>query len=304
MQDPEIIDSELSREVTIGYQRFSIEIYRLETEEKWTLEVVDEEGTSTVWDELFDSDQVALGVALRMLNEDEARTPGNGLPKPLLELGDFLLSESAGEEAMTLDELDGYLTGVIVCPDLIMPSEWLPPIWGGSDPVFEDFKQTEIVTSAIMNHYNSLIGDLDQGRFSPILEHDLDDDPSWEIWIGGYWKALSLRPDSWDQFYDIEDRDLQRALFVMGRLAELALFPPDEIEPLEIDEELETNAADIIPPMVEVIHQARKILANPYGIPANQNKTKVGRNDPCPCGSGKKFKKCCLNRSPSSRSLH
>ena len=23
---------------------------------------------------------------------------------------------------------------------------------------------------------------------------------------------------------------------------------------------------------------------------------KVGRNDPCPCGSGKKFKKCCLGR--------
>ncbi len=23
--------------------------------------------------------------------------------------------------------------------------------------------------------------------------------------------------------------------------------------------------------------------------------TKVGRNDPCPCGSGKKYKKCCLN---------
>lgn len=27
------------------------------------------------------------------------------------------------------------------------------------------------------------------------------------------------------------------------------------------------------------------------------NKTKVGRNDPCPCGSGKKFKKCCLNKA-------
>lgn len=23
---------------------------------------------------------------------------------------------------------------------------------------------------------------------------------------------------------------------------------------------------------------------------------KVGRNDPCPCGSGKKFKKCCENK--------
>jgi preprotein translocase subunit SecA len=24
-----------------------------------------------------------------------------------------------------------------------------------------------------------------------------------------------------------------------------------------------------------------------------KTKQKVGRNDPCPCGSGKKFKKCC-----------
>lgn len=28
---------------------------------------------------------------------------------------------------------------------------------------------------------------------------------------------------------------------------------------------------------------------------------KVGRNDPCPCGSGKKYKKCCLNKDQSNR---
>ena len=27
---------------------------------------------------------------------------------------------------------------------------------------------------------------------------------------------------------------------------------------------------------------------------------KTGRNDPCPCGSGKKYKKCCANKSASS----
>lgn len=27
----------------------------------------------------------------------------------------------------------------------------------------------------------------------------------------------------------------------------------------------------------------------------------VGRNDPCPCGSGKKFKKCCALKSPLQR---
>lgn len=26
------------------------------------------------------------------------------------------------------------------------------------------------------------------------------------------------------------------------------------------------------------------------------NETKIGRNDPCPCGSGKKYKQCCLNK--------
>jgi uncharacterized protein YecA (UPF0149 family) len=28
-----------------------------------------------------------------------------------------------------------------------------------------------------------------------------------------------------------------------------------------------------------------------------ETKQRVGRNDPCSCGSGKKFKKCCLNKS-------
>lgn len=26
----------------------------------------------------------------------------------------------------------------------------------------------------------------------------------------------------------------------------------------------------------------------------HRSQPKVGRNDPCPCGSGKKYKKCCL----------
>jgi hypothetical protein len=37
-------------------------------------------------------------------------------------------------------------------------------------------------------------------------------------------------------------------------------------------------------------------LAEKYGLtPAQQTPLKIGRNEPCPCGSGKKYKKCCLN---------
>jgi hypothetical protein len=39
-------------------------------------------------------------------------------------------------------------------------------------------------------------------------------------------------------------------------------------------------------------------LLDSLGTPHREPLRKVGRNDPCPCGSGKKFKKCCLNRAP------
>jgi len=31
-------------------------------------------------------------------------------------------------------------------------------------------------------------------------------------------------------------------------------------------------------------------------VPFKRDSPKVGRNDPCPCGSGKKYKKCCLDK--------
>lgn len=31
------------------------------------------------------------------------------------------------------------------------------------------------------------------------------------------------------------------------------------------------------------------------------NRTKIGRNDPCPCGSGRKYKKCCMRKYRDAR---
>jgi len=33
--------------------------------------------------------------------------------------------------------------------------------------------------------------------------------------------------------------------------------------------------------------------ATPRIAPTVRDTPKIGRNDPCPCGSGKKYKKCC-----------
>jgi uncharacterized protein YecA (UPF0149 family) len=39
----------------------------------------------------------------------------------------------------------------------------------------------------------------------------------------------------------------------------------------------------------------KEMLLDPTPKQMARRPPKVGRNDPCPCGSGKKFKKCCLN---------
>ena len=52
-------------------------------------------------------------------------------------LDDYLVSDHAPHDSMGLSDLDGFLTGIAVGPELILPSEWLPVIWGGDEPVFD-----------------------------------------------------------------------------------------------------------------------------------------------------------------------
>lgn len=216
------------------------------------------------------------------------------LSERLLELDAVLLSDAVDEEAMLLSELDGFLVGVIVCPEPIPPSEWLPLIWGVEAPVFESQAQAQRVLDLVMWHYNDLIAQLDRGRYEPIYNLDRDGSPVWEIWIEGFWQAMCLRPDVWTAWSEKEDADLQVALSVFARLVELALQPED-LERGDGDEELEALASELIASQAETLHRARLAGEGASAKSAGRAFGNVGRNDPCPCGSGKKFKKCCLN---------
>ena len=83
MEDPNLVISGLSREHSQDDGRVQIKIFRLEREEEWTLEVVAEDGTSTVWDNTFVSTRVALDEAIRAVDEEGVRSfleVGNVIP--------------------------------------------------------------------------------------------------------------------------------------------------------------------------------------------------------------------------------
>lgn len=69
-RDPNIITSGLSGHVTEDGVTVDVKIYRLELDHGWALEVVNDKGTSIVWDMLFDSDDEALAAFNLTLEEE------------------------------------------------------------------------------------------------------------------------------------------------------------------------------------------------------------------------------------------
>ncbi len=69
MADPKIITSPLSGPFSEGGLTVDVQIYHLENS-KWALEVIDSEGTSTVWDDQFDTDQAAKAEFNRCIAEE------------------------------------------------------------------------------------------------------------------------------------------------------------------------------------------------------------------------------------------
>jgi len=66
-----------------------------------------------------------------------------------------LLELSENDETFTLTELEGFLFGLAITPDVIMPGEWMPEIFGGEMPEFENEKQAELLLNNLLMTYNA-----------------------------------------------------------------------------------------------------------------------------------------------------
>ena len=200
---------------------------------------------------------------------------------------------------MTLSELDGYVTGALACPDMIPPSEWLPLVWGETGEAdFPDQKSAEETIGAVMAHYNSVAEAMTRALLvEPIYEVDPNsDEKMWEPWVDGFTRAMGLRPEAWERLLDQVDEETRATMFFIMALQDIytgkSRFTEEEID------EIDLEAPDLIPNCVAtILHQSRPELSRPApdDLPGQPFKAgpRPGRNDPCPCGSGRKYKQCC-----------
>jgi uncharacterized protein len=191
-------------------------------------------------------------------------------------LAGILQKTDPPDEAMSLEELDGFFHALIIGPDMVMPSEYLREIWG-EGPVFDSDAQVREVMGLIQRHWNAIAGRTAASAPPVMWLEPSEEDPPGTRWACGFARGVALRAQSWEGVAEEE-------VAVMALDCILAL-ESGEIEPWERSEFLHM-LADHFTMLAEFWREHRSPR-----IPLRTNK--VGRNEPCPCGSGKKWKKCC-----------
>ncbi|MFN7834664.1 MAG: UPF0149 family protein [Burkholderiaceae bacterium] len=214
------------------------------------------------------------------------------------QLEHFLLYEVDSDECMTLDMLDGFLHAIAIGPTTIHPEQWLPKIWGTEEmmPPMGSIDEINRVLRMVMRHLNGIIAGLEADPREiapcwPIMPYCGRQYEDAEGWAYGFVEGMRLNWKDWKPLLDTpEGRAWFRPIGLLGELdfcpeqdkftktpakrAKLALEIPDAV----------LNMHAFWLPLRHAIYE-RKV--------AKTLQPKVGRNEPCPCGSGKKFKKCC-----------
>jgi uncharacterized protein len=192
-------------------------------------------------------------------------------------------------EAMLLDEMQGLFFAVASSPDLIAPSQWMPEALGET-PAFEDADQAQQVLELVMRFYNQSVAAAATDSFDLILYRTETEEVDYAAWCGGYLTGVDLAETDW---YDAGDPDeVGELLFPLLVLADA--LPEEEkraIKPAEWRRLVQSCEETLADTLVRIHDYWAVVRAPPQTV--RRDAPKTGRNDPCPCGSGRKFKQCC-----------
>ncbi|MCB1829147.1 MAG: UPF0149 family protein [Gammaproteobacteria bacterium] len=197
-----------------------------------------------------------------------------------------------GNDDSLLDaaELDGFIAVITCSPEMIPPSRWMPAIWGGDrqSPDWADINEARAFTQIVTVFYNQVTATLQNDEFEALFHEREVAGRTYYIvddWCEGFLRGVHL----WNPLSPSDSEVLEKCL------SPIRLFTTHhENGALEAmtDDEVADKQAKIEPSVRRLYGYFREQLKpmNPVirGVP------KVGRNDSCPCGSGKKYKRCCL----------
>ena len=209
-----------------------------------------------------------------------------------------ILEQLGDKRSMNLEQLDGFLAALICGPELVPPSKYLPMIWG-DQTVFEDASSAQEFLSLIMRHWNTIADILHSDDvYLPLLLEDENGNTPANDWADGFLRGMEFGKEEWALL--LNDEDHGGSLIPIFALANEHNPDPkmrsykDPIS-AELRETLIVGAVAGTTKIYRYFKAQRMFDNDPLGDMPTFLRTmpKIGRNDPCPCGSGRKFKHCC-----------
>jgi uncharacterized protein len=208
---------------------------------------------------------------------------------------------------MNLEMLDGYLAAIVAAPRHVPPAQWMPGVWSADDEPasFVSPGEMQRAIGLVLRFHNELVTTLgaapdqddEEGvAWEPFVyapaEAEADAPGLGDEWVAGFEQGLECWPEDWDEglpedtAHDISDA-LEEAV---------APFLAEDAQTADQD----TRLVWIVG-AAEVLRDVRAGWAElgqpgPQLVPVELPEVSAGgpgRNEPCPCGSGKKYKKCC-----------
>ena len=204
-------------------------------------------------------------------------------------LMELLDDKSEAHNTMRCDEVQGFMMALLSGPDALNPTNWLPEILG-EESLFDAKERTEIERLVM-----AMAADMRMKLNEKILPdlwfyEDEAGNPDFYTWCNAYLYALDIVPTDWFEAVDQEEfEDLFYPIMALGGIY-------DEEENGEVilhlnEKELTQLESDLPHVLLDIYWYWQAIINKPQTV--RREGEKVGRNDPCPCGSGKKYKACC-----------
>jgi len=249
---------------------------------------------------------------------DEAEAPATEWTREHAEALRVALGPGAGEEDGPFGycELAGFLFALACAPELVKPLEWIPIVLGEGPEALGSREEVQRVLDLVMRLHNRVnLQVLERSPSLPALVElrpepmaNFAPDAPLSQWARGFSEGHAWLEETWDACLETEaqaeteelDQALGAIMVVLGFFGSRG-FAEACLQDMARPQPLEQMAAKMLEALPDAMRELAELGRGFYEMQRERRtparSTKIGRNAPCPCGSGRKYKHCCGARA-------